>query len=81
MAVEQEEEVNMTLIPVKEHGRKECVEAKNKELASLDELGVYEEVDEKGQEALSSRWVLTDKTMEEEQKVKARLVARGFEER
>ena len=27
---EQEEEVNMTLIPVKEHGRKECVEAKNK---------------------------------------------------
>ena len=28
---EQEEEVNVTLIPAKEHGREECVTAKKKE--------------------------------------------------
>ena len=78
---EQEEEVNVTLIPIKEHGREECVAAKKRELAAFDEFGVYEEVQDKGQEALSSRWVLTDKSTEKEKKVKARLVARGFEEK
>ena len=74
-------EVNVTLIPIKEHGREECVAAKKRELAAFDEFGVYEEVQDKGQEALSSRWVLTDKSTEKEKKVKARLVARGFEEK
>ena len=36
---------------------------------------------DRGQEALSSRWILTDKSTEKEKKVKARLVARGFEEK
>ena len=81
VAEEQEEEVNVTLIPVKEHGREECVAAKKKELAAFDEFGVYEEVEDKGQDALSCRWILTDKSTEEEKKVKARLVARGFEEK
>ena len=78
---EQEEEVNFTLIPVKEHGREECIIAKNKELAAFDEFNVYEEVQDRGQEALSSRWVLTDKSTKEEKKIKARLVVRGFEEK
>ena len=81
VAEEQEEEANVTLIPVKDHGKEECVAAKKKELAAFDEFGVYEEVEDKGQDALSSRWVLTDKSTAEETKVKARLVARGFEEK
>ena len=48
---EQEEEVNSTLIPVKEHGREECVIAKDKELAAFDKFKVYEEVQDRGQEA------------------------------
>ena len=39
-----------------------------------------EEVEDHGQERLSSRWILTDKSTPTEVKVKARLVCRGFEE-
>ena len=78
---EKEEEVNFTLTPIKDHGKEECVAAKKKELATFDDFGVYEEVEDKGRDALSSRWILTDKSTEEEKKVKARLVARGFEEK
>ena len=51
-----------------------------KELEAFKNFGVYEEVKDDGQERLSSRWVMTDKSMETERKVKARLVCRGFEE-
>ena len=78
---EQEEEANIALIPAKEHGREECKAAKNKELEAFDEFGVYEEVEDRGQEVLSSRWIMTDKSTETEKKVKERLVARGFEEK
>ena len=40
-----------------------------------------EEVGDRGQDALSSRWIMTDKSTETEKKVKARLLARGFEEK
>ena len=51
-----------------------------KELEAFKNFGVYEEVKDDGQERLSSRWVMTDKSTETERKVKARLVCRGFEE-
>ena len=57
-------------------------EAKEKELSTLIAHDVYEEVDDVGQECISSRWVITEKVDEVSQSVtvKARLCARGFEE-
>ena len=51
-------------------------DAKDSELKKFQEFGVYDEVKDTGQSTVSSRWILT-KTGD---KVKARLVARGFEE-
>lgn len=50
--------------------------AKEAELAKFREYNVYEEVKNIGQKTVSCRWVVTKKG----EKVKARLVARGFEE-
>ena len=74
------EDANVVMIPVKDHGKEECIKAKEKELKAFEDFAVYEEVEDKGQERLSSRWILTDKSTMEERKVKARLVCRGFEE-
>lgn len=52
-------------------------EAKDYEVNRLEEFGVYDEVKDTGQNYVSSRWVITPKG---ENKMKARLVARGFEE-
>ena len=80
VVTEEEQEAFVALIPTKEHGSEECVAAKKKELEAFKNFGVYEEVKDEGQERLSSRWVMTDKSTETEKKVKARLVCRGFEE-
>ena len=77
---EEVEEANIALIPAKDHSRQECVEAKQKDLKAFEDFEVYTEVEDKGQERLSSRWILTDKSTPQEVKVKARLVCRGFEE-
>ena len=53
----------------------EVNEAKEKELKKWKEFNVYEEVKNVGQKHISVRWVLTEKD-----EIKARLVARGFEE-
>ena len=50
--------------------------AKQCELEKLRNFATYEEVEDIGQKKLSTRWVITEK----ENQVKARLVARGFEE-
>ena len=54
--------------------------AKKKELNSWKENGVYDEVEDTGQKAVSTRWVVTEKIKDGEVICKARLVARGFEE-
>lgn len=54
----------------------EIVKAQQTELEKLTEFDTYEEVQDNGQNALSTRWVITNK----DSKVKARLVVRGFEE-
>ena len=41
---------------------------------------MFEEVEDVGQEAITTRWVLTVKTDSDQRVTKARLVARGFEE-
>ena len=52
-------------------------DAKKKELAKLKEFDTYDLVNNDGQQTISTRWVLTEK----DDGLKARLVARGFEER
>ena len=49
-------------------------------MTSLRENDVYEVVDYNGQDTISSRWIFTEKTGGDSRIVKARLVARGFEE-
>ena len=54
--------------------------AKQKELEKWKDYDVYEEVDNEGQETVSTRWVITEKSDKDTNSVKSRLVARGFEE-
>ena len=56
------------------------IAAKEKEIANWVENDVFEEVDYNSQQLLSVRWVVTEKIKNGEPFVKARLVARGFEE-
>ena len=77
---EQQEEALVGLIPAKEQKTPECEEAKRRELEAFVKFKVYDEVKDVGQDRLSSRWILTDKSTPTEKKIKARLVCRGFEE-
>ena len=71
-----EEEVNMVLIPKETHSNEECKKAKVVELRKLEEFDSFDEVDDDGQFRISCTWILWRKGDE----VRARLVARGFEE-
>ena len=74
---EQEEEAVMIgMIPTKEQKTPECEEAKRRELEAFQKFKVYEEVKDVGQDRLSSRWIVTDKSTPTEKKIKARLVCR-----
>jgi hypothetical protein len=54
--------------------------AKIKEIENWNDNEVYEEVNNIGQKVMSVRWVVTEKLKDGNRVVKARLVARGFEE-
>ena len=56
------------------------LQAKQDEIENWQDNGVYEEVEDEGQSTMSVRWVLTEKNKGSSKIVKARLVARGFEE-
>ena len=58
----------------------DTLKAKVAEMESWNKNRVYEEVEDSGQNCVSVRWVVTPKVINGELKVKARLVARGFEE-
>ena len=75
------EEANVVHVPTNHHGQPEVVKAKQQELQNWSKFEVYTEVADRGQNTLSTRWVVTEKTLPGGQKgVKARLVVRGFEE-
>ena len=58
------------------------VDAKEKELKNLIENKVFTWVEDEGQNAISCKWVLTEKQKSDGEKfLKARLVAQGFEEK
>ena len=67
--------MNFALIPRSRHEDEDCVEKKKVELEKLKSSGVYQEVDDKGQERISTAWVLWNKGDE----VRARIVTRGHE--
>ena len=67
---------------MREHGRAEVHEAKQKEIENLQFYKTYEEIDNIGQESITMRWVITAKEQHDGQKqaYESRLVARGFQE-
>ena len=48
-------------LPVSEHGRPEVREAKTAQVDNLLDYDVFEEVEDKGQDTIGSRWVVTAK--------------------
>ena len=58
----------------------EVVDAKSKEHDHLIRNNIYTEVPLNEQKVISTRWVFTEKIVEGKKSIKARLVARGFEE-
>ena len=56
-------------------------EAKEKEMNNLEENHVFEWVEDSGEKRVSTRWVISEKIKDEGESIlKARLVARGYEE-
>ena len=69
-------------VPKSEQNTLEVKEVKSKDMKNLDDYGVFELVEDVGQECIESGWVVTRKEVHDGQKmqIKARLVARGFQE-
>ena len=71
----------LTLSSVEEC-QQDVMDAKDKEIQNLKENNVFEWVNDDGQKAISCKWVLHEKKQPDgSRKLKARLVARGFEEK
>ena len=75
------EDVCVALVPKVNHNDDLCIAAKEKELNSFHEFGVYELVKDDGQPRISTMWVVTEKYAGKDKIIKARLVARGFQEK
>ena len=75
--IEPEKEVFLTAV---EEMSQEIVDAKAIEFQNLTSNDVFEPVDDIGQSRVSCKWVITTKEKDGQKIVKARLVARGFEE-
>ena len=58
----------------------ETLEAKHRELQNWTDYQVYDEVEDSGENYITVQWVITQKYENEKRLVKARLVARGFQE-
>lgn len=76
LSVPEEQHILVVTIPKEEQNTNECMDAKLKELAKLQEFDTYEVIEDEGQERISCTWVLSKKGDE----TRARLVARGYEE-
>jgi hypothetical protein len=70
------EEILAVMVPKEKRNSPECDQAKFEELNKLKAFDTYEVVDDKGQDRITTTWVLTEKGSE----VRARLTARGFQE-
>ena len=70
------EEVMAVMLPKEKRNTPECLAAKEAELDKLKSFETYEVVKDKGQDHITTTWVLTEKGDE----IRARLTARGYEE-
>ena len=68
------------LIAMNNNNKDEIQMAKEKELANWIENKVFTEVPANDQSCISTKWVITEKVIDKKRSIKARLVARGFEE-
>ena len=75
------EQALAVMIPWHQHNLPECQAAKDKEMAGWHENETYIEVDDEGQRRISTMWILAEKTIDFEKGIKARLVARGNQEK
>lgn len=76
-----EEPEHVVLFTATEEARQDVLDAKEREISSLVDNDVFEWAEDQGQKVITTKWVFTEKdTPEGGKKVKARLVARGFEE-
>ena len=74
------ETVYFVQVPVDQYN-KPCVNlAKEREPQNWKNFSVYSEVEDQGQQTLSTRWVVTEKLVNDKVEYKARLVVRGFGE-
>ena len=73
---EQNETVNVVMVPKADHGSVEIKQAKDKELGIWRQMDAYEEVPDIGQSRIQAIWVITRKG----DGYKARLVVRGDQE-
>ena len=55
------EEANVVLFPKSRHEEEKSIQAKRAELQKLKDFHVYEEVPDRGQHCISTRWVLRAK--------------------
>ena len=69
-------------LPVSEHWRPEVKEAKDTDVSNLLDYDIFEEVKDRGQDTIGSRWVITSKEKHDGQKknTKATLLTRSFQE-
>ena len=70
------EEVMAVMLPKERRNTPECLAAKEAELAKLKDFDTYKVVPDKGQDYITTTWVLTEKGDD----IRARLTARGYEE-
>ena len=71
------EEVHAVMVPKSRQKEPACLKAKEEELRKLKDFGTYTIVKDVGQPRISSTWVVCEK---DGGAMKARLVARGYEE-
>ena len=76
LATWAQEEVLAVMLPKERRDSPECIAAKETELQKLKDFDTYQEVEDEGQNRITTTWVLTLKGHD----VKARLTARGFQE-
>ena len=77
-----ENSVYRITIPTKQHGRPDVVKAKEIEMENLRSHETWSEVPYQGQELVNTKWVITEgeKQDGQKQKVKGRLLCKGYEE-
>ena len=77
-----EDDVYAICVPKTRYGEAKILEAMEIELETLKGFNSYEEVHDRGQKCLSTRWIITEKPGRTtgSRIYKARLVCRGFEE-